>query len=165
VHCSHAVCCRNALCVSLRANSRRRASAHRAGHAIEGCTTTPSQATVLRAETATLSLRLSLTHAQVWTILAMIVDLCRWLNKQAASWPRMLKRDMTLTLISTQFAAADPVSLRCVATIESCDCQCYVKRRQVCLSVPAIDARGGSQILVLNALQATRRDTTGLPFG
>jgi hypothetical protein len=112
-----------------------------------------------------LSLCVFLTHAQVWTILAMIVDLCRWLNKQAASWPRMLMRDMTLTLISTQFAAADPVSLRCVATIESCDCQRYATRRQVCLSVPAIDARAGSRLLLLNALQATRRDTTGLLFG
>jgi hypothetical protein len=165
VHWGHAVCCRNAACVSLREHSRRRAFSHREGPAIEGCTTAPSQATVLRAKTGTLSLCVFLTHAQVWTILAMIVDLCRWLNKQAASWPRMLMRDMTLTLISTQFAAADPVSLRCVATIESCDCQRYATRRQVCLSVPAIDARGGSQILVLNALQATRRDTTGLPFG
>jgi hypothetical protein len=79
-------------------------------------------------------------------------------------WPSMLMRDMTLTLISTQFAAADPVSLPCVATIRSCDCRRYATRRQVWLSVPAIDARGGSQMLVLNALQATHRDITGLSF-
>jgi hypothetical protein len=83
----------------------------------------------------------------------------------SASWPRMLTRDMTLTLISTQFAAADPVSLPCVATIGSCDCRRYATSRQVCLSVPAIDARGGSRMFLLNALQATRKDTMGLSFG
>jgi hypothetical protein len=132
-------------------------------NAIEGCTTTPSQATVLRAKTATLSLCMSLTHAQVWNI----GDDCRPLSvtKQAGcilAKNAHARHDVDFVFDAICGGRSCKLAMR---TQQLNHVTAGVTRRQVCLSVPAIDARGGSQILVLNALQATRRETTGLSFG